>query len=208
MALFPFFKEIEGAKGLIVGGGKVALRKAEKMLLYGPRLTIIAPEILPEFYNMDITIIKRSFHSSDITKDLEFVIAASDNGEQNKQIYLLCQEKNIPVNVVDQPKYCTFMFPALIKRGNLSVGISTSGASPSAAIWLKEEMEQILPDEMEEILEWLQKQRVIVKDQIHEEAARSHCLKELFLQCLEEKGPLNDGMRDQILNMERKDHEK
>lgn len=208
MSFFPFFKEIEGVKGLIVGGGKVALRKAEKMLLYGPRLTIIAPEILPEFYNMDIIIINRPFRISDITKDLEFVIAASDNEKQNKQIYLLCREKNIPVNVVDRPDYCTFMFPALIKRGNLSVGISTSGASPSAAIWLKEEMEQILPEKMEQILEWLQDQRYVVKEQVHEEAARSRCFKELFLQCLEENGPLNEGKRNQIINMEKNEHER
>lgn len=208
MSLFPFFKEIEGANGLIAGGGKVAFRKAEKLLPYGPKLTVIAPEILPEFHNMDVTIINRPFCDSDITKDLAFVIAASNNKKQNRQIYLLCQEKNIPVNVVDQPECCTFMFPSLIKRGNLSVGISTSGASPSAAVWLKEEIEQILPDEMEQILEWLQKQRPVVKEQIREEAARSRCLKQLFLQCLEENGPLSDTKRNQIIEVERKEHEK
>lgn len=208
MSYFPFFKEIEGASSLIVGGGRVALRKAEKLLPYGPRLTVIAPEFLPEFREMDVILVKRRFHNFDITPNLEFVIAASDDEKQNEQIYLLCREQNIPVNVVDKPEYCTFIFPALVKKGNLSVGVSTSGASPSAAVWLKEEIEEILPDNIEEILEWLQAQRVIVKRQIEEEEARSRCLKRLFHLCMEEGAPLSDEQRNQVIGMERGKYEK
>ncbi|MGN0485169.1 MAG: uroporphyrinogen-III C-methyltransferase [Lachnospiraceae bacterium] len=186
MAFFPFFREIEGADGLLVGGGKVALRKAEKLLPYGPKLTVIAPIIRPEFYSLDVTRIERAFCPADITPHLAFVIAASSDPEQNEQISLLCRERMIPVNVVDQPKLCTFLFPSLVKRGKLSIGISTSGASPSAAVWLRKEIERLLPEQMEEILDRLQEERGIVKEQMEEESARSQRLKQLFEQYMEE----------------------
>ncbi len=186
MSFFPFFREIEGIKGLIVGGGKVALRKAKKLLPYGPRLVVIAPEILPEFDKMNVTLVKRTFCDSDITPDVQFVIAACDDEEQNRQISLLCSAQNIPVNVVDCPEYCTFLFPSLVKRGDLSVGISTSGASPLAAVWLREQIEALLPEHFERTLEWLKEQRPVIKEQIKEEAVRSRYLKQLFLQCMEE----------------------
>lgn len=180
--------EVEGAKGLIVGGGRVALRKAEKMLPYGPELTVIAPDILPEFYQQRVRIINRAFCDADITQELDFVIAACDSQERNRRIYELCHEKNIPVNVVDQPQLCTFLFPSLIKRGKLSVGISTSGASPSAAIWLRKEIEKLLPEDMEQILECLQEQRREVLLQTDDKEQRSLLLKQLFEQRLEASG--------------------
>lgn len=185
MSFFPFFMEIEGANGLIVGGGRVALRKAIKMLPYGSKLTVIAPELLPEFYELKVTVINRAFCDGDITPELAFVIAACDDEERNRRIFELCREMDIPVNVVDQPELCTFLFPSLIKRGKLSVGISTSGASPSAAVWLRKEIEKLLPEDMEQILDWLKEQRTAVKEQIADEEERSRCLKQLFTQCME-----------------------
>lgn len=187
MSFFPFFKEIEGKSGLIVGGGKVALRKVEKLLPYGPRLTVIAPSFLPEFSSLDITRKERVFCDSDLTPEPEFVIAACDDEEENRRISLLCRERKIPVNVVDCPEECTFFFPSLVKRGKLSVGVSTSGASPSAAVWLRKEIEKLLPDQMEELLDQLAKQREIVKEEIADEAERSRYLKELFWKGLSEK---------------------
>lgn len=195
MSFFPFFKDIEGVKGLIAGGGRVALRKAEKLLPYSPRLTVIAPEILPEFDQLNVTLVERAFLDADLTPDLAFVIAACDDEAQNRRISLLCREMNIPVNVVDVPELCTFLFPSLVKRGKLSIGISTSGASPSAAIWLRKEIEQLLPDQMEQILDWLQEQRAVVKEKVDDEAERSRRLKQLFVQCLQNDGPPdNTGM--------------
>ncbi|MGN0987393.1 MAG: siroheme synthase CysG [Otoolea sp.] len=188
MSFFPFFKEIKGAAGLIVGGGKVALRKVEKLLPYGPKLTVVAPELLPEFFGLDVVRMERPFRDSDLSPEPEFVIAACDDARENRRISLLCRENKIPVNVVDCPEDCTFFFPSLVKRGKLSVGISTSGASPSAAVWLREEIEKLLPGEMEELLDRLAKQRVAVKEEIKNEAERGRRLKELFFLELENCG--------------------
>ena len=185
MSFFPFFKEIAGASGLIIGGGRVAFRKVEKLLSYGPELTVIAPHILPEFQRLSVKLIERDFHENDLAKLPQFVIAASDDRELNKRIALLCQAADIPVNVVDQPDCCTFLFPALVKKGDLSIGISTSGASPSAAVWLKEEIERLLPAHMEQSLEWLRKRRIAAKEQMGEAVLRTRYLKQIFSDCME-----------------------
>lgn len=188
MSFFPFFREIEGVDGLIVGGGSVALRKAEKLQPYGPHLTVIACDISPGFRKTRATIIERSFCDDDIRPGYGFVIAASDDEGVNERIAKLCREMDIPVNVVDRPELCTFLFPALVKRGDLSVGISTSGASPTAAVWLKKEIEELLPRNTESSLKWLKEQRDIVKKTVGDETERSRCMKRMFSRCLEEDG--------------------
>ncbi len=184
MSFFPFFQEIEGMRGFIIGGGRVAFRKAEKLLPYGPELVVIAPHILPEFRKINVVLIERDFQEDDLAKLPAFVIAASDDKALNERIALLCRELDIPVNVVDQPECCTFLFPALVQRGDLSIGISTSGASPSAAIWLKEEIERLLPVHMEQSLRWLKERRIAVKAQAGEEVLRRQYLKQLFSDCM------------------------
>ena len=187
MSFFPFFREIEGVEGLIVGGGSVALRKAEKLQPYGPELTVIACRILPAFRNLKADLIERSFCDDDVRPEYGFVIAASDDEKLNEHIAGLCGTMNIPVNVVDKPKLCTFLFPALVKRGDLSIGISTSGASPSAAVHIKNEIEELLPRNTESSLKRLKEQRDIVKKTVGNERERSQRMKEMFHRCLEEE---------------------
>lgn len=187
MSFFPFFRDITGVSGFIIGGGKVALRKAEKLLPYGAKLTVIAPNILPAFQKIDVGLIERQFCENDLANAPEFVIAACDDRELNQQIALLCRKLKIPVNVVDQPECCTFLFPALVQRGDLSIGISTSGASPSAAVWIKEEIERLLPAHMEQSLKWMKEQRIAAKAQMGEEALRGRYLKQLFSACMRDE---------------------
>ncbi len=136
MGYFPFFMDLEGREGLVVGGGAVALRKLQKLLPYGPRLTVAAPELLAEIEALPgLTRLRRSFAPA-MLEGKGFVIAATDDREVNRGIAALCRERGIPVNAVDDKEQCTFLFPALVKRGYLTVGVSTAGASPSAAAWV------------------------------------------------------------------------
>lgn len=200
MAYFPFFVDLAGRPGLIVGGGRVALRKAEKLLPYGPALTVTAPEILPELAALPgVRPMCRAFAPGDITPDLAFVIAASDDRKQNHQIALLCRERGIPVNVVDTPEDCSFLFPALVRSGPLSVGVSTGGASPTAAIWLKEQVQALLPEGFGDILTWLAEQREPLKRRFPAEAVRAEALKVLFAVCMDRGRPLTEAELAEIL---------
>ena len=122
MAYFPFFVELSGRSGLIVGGGAVALRKAGKLLPYGPKLTVVAPEILPQLAALPgVQLLARPFQPQDLDGQ-SFVIAAADDPAVNRLVASLARERGIPVNAADSKEVSTFLFPALVRRGELSVG--------------------------------------------------------------------------------------
>ena len=198
MAYFPFFVDLNGKEGLIVGGGIVALRKVEKLLPYGAKLTVIAENIHPEL--QENSLIKcLEIHFTDVALEGKtFVIAATDDVEVNRAVAAACHARHIPVNVVDDKENCSFLFPALVKRGDLTVGISTGGASPSAAIYIKEKIEGMLPESLEEILSFLGSYREVVKEKYPVEK-RSAALKALFSVCMEKGRPLAEAEANKIL---------
>lgn len=198
MAYFPFFVDLEGWKGLIVGGGTVAERKIEKLLPYGPRLTVAAPEILPEIEALpELTLLRRAFDPV-MLEGKFFVIAATDSREANREIAALCREQGIPVNAVDDKEQCTFLFPALVKRGNLTVGVSTAGASPSAAAWVKRRVDEAVPEDFGELLDYLASLRPTVRARVAKER-RAAVFSRLFSVCLEGGFPLGESALEAVL---------
>lgn len=190
MAYFPFFIDLAGQSGLIVGGGSVALRKIEKLLPFGPQLTVVAPDIRREIADIPgLTLCRRPFGPEDLT-GRAFVIAAAGERAVNRQVSALCRRRRIPVNVVDDKESSTFLFPALVKRGQLTVGISTSGSSPAAAICLKEQIGDLLPQRLEEILDFLAGQRRAAQARLSQLPQREALMKALFQACLDKGGPL------------------
>lgn len=190
MAYFPFFVELSGRSGLIVGGGAVALRKAGKLLPYGPKLTVVAPEILPQLAALPgVQLLARPFQPQDLDGQ-SFVIAAADDPAVNRLVASLARERGIPVNAADSKEDSTFLFPALVRRGELSVGISTSGASPTAAVWLKDQVEALLPQHLEEILLWLEQLRPQLTQALSP-AQRHALLPRLFSAALAQGRPLD-----------------
>ena len=104
---------------------------------------------------------------------------------------MLCQEKHIPINAVDDREYCTFLFPSLVQRGQLTIGISTAGASPTAARWMRERITDIIPEQFDRILDYLEQIRPVIKQQIPGESLRGMIFKELFTACMEKGAPLD-----------------
>lgn len=174
MPLFPMFVNLDHAPVLLAGGGTVALRKAEKLLPYGAQITVVAPDIVPELAALPgLTLCRRPFEESDLQGPPALVIAATDDTPLNRKIAALCKAQRIPVNVVDDLTACGFVFPALVRRGRLSVGISTGGASPTAAVWLKERIEALLPPHFADSLERLEALRPALKARVPDERARA-----------------------------------
>ncbi|MBO5159896.1 MAG: bifunctional precorrin-2 dehydrogenase/sirohydrochlorin ferrochelatase [Lachnospiraceae bacterium] len=157
MALFPFFMNIEGKAGLIIGSGKHAQEKIERLAPYGPELTVIE---------------EKNFKESDLDSLPAFVIVAGEDKNQNHRIAELCRAKRILVNVVDDQEYCDFIFPSLISHGNLSVGICTNGASPATGVLLKRKIESQIPENIEEILDFLQKKRPAIAQALNNKKQR------------------------------------
>lgn len=198
MGYFPFFVDLEGREGLVVGGGAVALRKLQKLLPYGPRLTVAAPELLAEIEALPgLTRLRRSFAPA-MLEGKGFVIAATDDREVNRGIAALCRERGIPVNAVDDKEQCTFLFPALVKRGDLTVGVSTAGASPSAAAWVRRRVSERLPEDFGELLDYLASLRPMVQKRVAEEN-RAAVFARLFSDCMEQGFPLEEAALAAVL---------
>lgn len=199
MAYFPFFMDVSLGDGLIVGGGTVALRKAEKLLPYGPNLTVCAPSFLPELEALPgLTLLRQPFEPSLVDGKL-FVIAATGDRGLNREIAALCREKRVPVNAVDDREACTFLFPALVKRGPLSIGVSTGGASPSGAVYWKCRISELVPEDAGDLLDYLDGLRDAVKTAIPEEKARAAAFAALFETCRRSGWPLTPEALERVL---------
>ena len=163
MAYFPLFIDLQDKKVLVVGAGEVALRKIEKLLPFNPKITVVAKKVKQEkVYKLakekKINLIERPFSFEDL-KEKDLVIVAVDDINLQKQIYEYCKDKKIPVNSVDSPKFCSFIFPAYIKKADLIIGVSTSGKAPALAGKLKKTLEECLPENIEVILDQLEEIR-------------------------------------------------
>ena len=200
MAYFPFFVELAGTRGLIVGGGTVALRKAEKLLPYGPALTVVCPQPLPALAALPgVTLVRRAFVPGDLAPAPAFVIAATDDRALNARIAALCRRRHIPVNAVDDAAACSFLFPALVRRGPLSVGISTGGASPAAAAALRRRVEAAIPEQTGPILTWLAKLRPALKARFSAEPDRADRCRALWQEALRLGRPLTGPETEALL---------
>lgn len=163
---YPINLNLQNLTCLVIGGGKVAARKIKTLLKYKAKVKVISPKILSELEKLNkekkIKIILRKFKSLDL-KNAFLVIGATNSSALNEKIYLLAKKKNILVNIVDNPKYCNFIVPSILKRGALNIGISTSGLSPALAKKLRMELEKILPKSLNQTLEKISRIRKKIK---------------------------------------------
>lgn len=145
----PLFFDLTGLPCLVVGGGKVAQRKVEQLLNAGAKVTIVAPEIETELQKQ-LSPKKCEWQERDYispeASGYHLVIAATDNLEINQQVYEDCQTRGIPVNVVDQPHLCSVIFPAIARRGFITLAISSGGKTPFFTNALRKQLEAFLAD--------------------------------------------------------------
>lgn len=189
MGYYPIIFDLTGKKCLIVGGGEVALRKAESLLDSGASVTVIAPEVDERISSMNVDVILRAYLPGDVS-DYALIFAATDDNELNKAISQEAMDAGIPVNVVDDPKLCSFIVPSIVRRGDLMIAVSTSGSSPSLSKRIRKKLEQEYVQEYAEFLDILRQMRPLVKDkyksQIQREAAFGRLLECGILELLQD----------------------
>lgn len=191
MAYFPMFVNLQGQPCLIVGGGKVALRKVRVLQDFGAEVTVAAPGILEEIRTIPgVTCLMQDYHEA-LLDGRKLVVAATDDAEQNRIVSKACEERGIPVNAVDQIEDCSFIFPSYLRRGELVAAFSSSGKSPVMTQYLKEQMEPVMTEAAGELTDYLGSIRNRVKEQVDTEARR----RDVYRQVLEfvlEKGSFPD----------------
>jgi len=183
MGYFPFYMEIENKKCLIVGGGKTALRKTEKLIGFNPDITVIAPEICAELQKLPVRKVYRDFRDEDI-KNAFMVITATDDRSLNRHVSELCKAEKIPVNSVDDMENCSFVFPALVHTHDITIGISTGGTSPTFAKFLRQIIEDEIDGHYLEIADTLKKFRPIVLKMFSTEEIRREAMEAILDFCL------------------------
>jgi uroporphyrin-III C-methyltransferase/precorrin-2 dehydrogenase/sirohydrochlorin ferrochelatase len=144
----PLFFKLTDQNVLLVGGGNVALRKARLLCRAGAKVTVIAHHVCDELQQLLDTSSGLSIigeYHADLLEEKILVIAATDNHTLNERVHFDAIDKNIPVNVVDSPKLCTFVFPAIVDRSPVVIGISSGGSAPVLARLLRARLETWIP---------------------------------------------------------------
>ncbi|MCL4500362.1 MAG: bifunctional precorrin-2 dehydrogenase/sirohydrochlorin ferrochelatase, partial [Deltaproteobacteria bacterium] len=145
MKTYPIFILIEDKPCLVVGGGVVGERKVLDLRTAGARVTVLSKALTSTLAELaqagEIRYLNETF-TPDHLDGMVLVMAATDDREVNAKVSAAAQERGIWVNVADDPEYCTFIVPAQVRQGDLTLAISTGGASPAVARKLRQELEQ------------------------------------------------------------------
>lgn len=166
--LYPIFLKVSELQVLIVGGGNVGLEKLTFLLKSSPnaKVTVVSKWFLPELKSLasdfQVILIEAAYKKSQLSKK-QIVIAATDDLSVNLQVYNDCKAENILVNLADNPNYCDFYMGGIVTKGNVKIAISTNGKSPTAAKRLRQFFEEILPENMNELVENLNTYRKTIK---------------------------------------------
>ncbi|MDY5213402.1 precorrin-2 dehydrogenase/sirohydrochlorin ferrochelatase family protein [Intestinibacter sp.] len=154
--LYPINLDIENIKITIIGGGKVAYRKATNFLDFGKKVTVVSKEFIDEFDKIknEIDMIYDVYNEKYI-QDSFVVVAATNNKDVNYKIGTYCNKNGKLVNVVDDKELSNFTVPSYVKRGELLLSISTGGNSPSLSAKIKRELEETYDESYGEYIELL-----------------------------------------------------
>lgn len=169
MAYYPIFLELRGRRCLVIGGGVIAYQKAKALIICGGKVTVVSPTLGAGlrrlFQERKIHWRRHRFTREDL-KGAELVVAATDDQPVNKQAARWAKQKGILINVVDQPKLCSFIVPSVVRRGKLCLAISTSGVSPALSKWIRKDLERRYGSELAKLLARSAAIRGAVKDAV------------------------------------------
>lgn len=175
MDFLPIFVDIKDKTCLVIGGGEIAARKVNLLLKAQSRVRIISPDLCPSLTELKnsgtIEHIEKRYTDDDLS-DGFLIIAATNDAETNRSIYEKAHALRIPVNVVDQPKLCTFIFPSIIDRSPVVAAVSTSGSSPVLARLIRSRLESLIPAGYGRLAELASRFRERVKQRFAKSADR------------------------------------
>lgn len=176
--LYPVFLKLEQLDLLLVGAGNVGLEKLNSLLSNSPeaRITVVAPLVKNEVRELlaqhpSSSLQQRAFTAADLNEK-DIVVLATDQPELHKQIKAQCEEKGILVNVADTPDLCDFYLGSIVQKGDLKIAVSTNGKSPTVAKRIREMLEEVLPEEIDELLQQLQLIRSRIKGDFSQKVAQ------------------------------------
>lgn len=179
---YPVFLDLKNRLCIVVGGGRVAERKTIILTRFGARVKVIAPSFTKRILNLEkkgkIELVKRGYKKEDL-KGAFIVFAATDKKDINREIKKDANEMGILTNVVDDPEFCDFIVPSIIKRGPVTVAISTSGTLPMFAKMLKEKIGQVLTKDHIKYVKLIGSLRKIIINEVNDTKKRKKIINEI-----------------------------
>lgn len=187
MKLYPMMLDLNGEPVVVVGGGRVALRKVRTLLECGAIVTVISPELHTELAALaeedHIDWIPECFDDRilECFPEPTLIFGTTDDREANASLYESAIERRIPCNIADMPDLCTFIVPAVMQRGELAIAVSTGGASPALARRIRETLEETFGGEYAALADILKG----LRSQVLEKGCPSEENKELFFKIVD-----------------------
>jgi precorrin-2 dehydrogenase/sirohydrochlorin ferrochelatase len=182
VSYYPVFLDLRGRAGLVVGGGDVAHGKIDGLLRAAARVTVVAPRVAEAVQRLAargrVTLVARPYDSQDV-RGFQVVVAATDDPEVNRRVADDAQRAGVIVNVVDDAEQSTFIAPAVLERGDLQIAVSTAGASPSFAVYLRDRLAAQIGPEYGVALAILRKVRQRLRAEQRTMAERRRILRKL-----------------------------
>jgi precorrin-2 dehydrogenase/sirohydrochlorin ferrochelatase len=168
MKYYPIFLDLKNRNVTVIGGGDVALRKVHDLIESGAFVTVVSPELHPEILRLgeerdNPVIIRRDYYPGDL-EGAVLAFSATDDPDINRSVYREATERGIFINAVDDPENCSFIIPSSFTRGDLTVAVSTGGASPAMSAKVRRLLERSLPEEIGDMLEALKEARSLLKE--------------------------------------------
>lgn len=205
MSYYPINLDLRNRKCIVIGGGEVAERKIESLLEFGAAVTVIAPDLttrLSELASAGAIEHIAERYTTGMLQGAILVIAATDDAETNKTVSSEAQRLGILINVVDDPDLCAFFVPAMVRRGNLLISVSSSGKSPALARRMREELESHYGPEYGELADLMGELRDEVKAKYPDQPDRNMA----YIRILDSDALslLRQGKRDEAMERARK----
>ena len=172
---FPVYLNLTGKHVVVIGGGEVAERKVASLMGTGAAVTVISPDLTPELLALSkanaIEWTKRGYAPGDCSGAV-LVLSATDDPKTSQAVWNEATKSGVLVNTADLPALCDFIMPAVVRRGDLAVAISTGGASPALAATLREKLSAILGPEYGQLLDLLAGARPGIQQRFSDERDR------------------------------------
>lgn len=174
--LYPIFLKVHQLEVLIVGGGNVGLEKLSFLLKSSPNANVqlVAPEINEEILELvkghQVKLV-RAPYADQFLENKHLVIVATDDEVLNVKIYTECKRRNLLVNVADNPTYCDFYLGGIVTKGHVKIAISTNGKSPTTAKRLRQFFEEVIPENIDDLVQNLNTYRKSIKGNFEEKVS-------------------------------------
>jgi precorrin-2 dehydrogenase / sirohydrochlorin ferrochelatase len=146
--------DLTGRRVVVVGGGEVALEKVQGLLAAGAAVTVVAPQITPVLAELGVTLVRRGYRTDDL-EGAFLVVAATSTTSVNRRVFRDAEARCLLCNVVDVPELCSFILPAVHRHEPIAVAVSTGGASPALAQYLRDRIAEVVRPEHAELADRL-----------------------------------------------------